>query len=156
MGLFGTNTMTSSAEVMDSNPVQAWIFFRPYFTTVKITLIFTFLSAVHMIYIDSHSFIYHFKSLLVTNITTSSLLALTQLVELQWYCRCHGFKSLTGLNFFRPHFHYCSSSVYYCRDHFRFQRSLCFHSQEFERNIKELLTCTVRKELKLTKLYIKR
>ena len=95
MGLFGTNTMNSSAEVMDSNPVQAWIFFRPYFTTVKITLIFTFLSAVHMIYIDSHSFIYHFKSLLVTNITTSSLLALTQLVELQWYCRCHGFKSLT-------------------------------------------------------------
>ena len=132
MGLFGTNTMTSSAEVMDSNPVQAWIFFRPYFTTtlvgfttVKITFIFTFLSAVHTIFVYSHSFIYHFPSLLVTNITTSSQLALTQLVELQWYCRGHGFKSWT---FFRPHFHYCSSSVYYCRDHFCFQRSLCFHS----------------------------
>ena len=132
MGLFGTNTMTSSAEVMDSNPVQAWIFFRPYFTTtlvgfttVKITFIFTFLSAVHTIFVYSHSFIYHFPSLLATNITTSSQLALTQLVELQWYCRGHGFESWT---FFRPHFHYCSSSVYYCRDHFCFQRSLCFHS----------------------------
>ena len=87
------------------------IFFRPYFTTtlvgfttVKIMFIFTFLSAVHTIFVYSHSFIYHFPSLLVTNITTSSLLALTQLVELQWYCRGHGFKSLTGLNFFQASF----------------------------------------------------
>ena len=111
MGLFGTNTMTSSAEVMASNPVQARIFFRPYFTTtlvgfttVKIKFIFTFLSAVHMIFVYSHSFIYHFPSLLATNITTSSQLALTQLVELQWYFRGHGFKSLTGLNFFQASF----------------------------------------------------
>ena len=29
----------------------------------------------------------------------------------------HGFKSLTGLNFFfRPYFHFCTSSVHYCED----------------------------------------
>ena len=37
-----------------------------------------------------------------------------------WYRRGHGFKSCTGLNFFffRPYFHYCSSSAHYCKDHF--------------------------------------
>ena len=30
----------------------------------------------------------------------------------------HGFKSRTGLNFFRPYFHYCLSSAHYCEDHF--------------------------------------
>ena len=43
------------AEVMGSNPVQIWIFFRPYFQyfqtvfiTAKVALIFTSLSAVHI------------------------------------------------------------------------------------------------------------
>ena len=43
------------AEVMGSNPVQIWIFFRPYFhyfqtvfITAKVALIFTSLSAVHI------------------------------------------------------------------------------------------------------------
>ena len=31
---------------------------------------------------------------------------------------CSGFKSRTGLNFFRPYFHYYSSSVHYCEDRF--------------------------------------
>ena len=34
------------------------------------------------------------------------------------YRRGHGFKSRTGLNFFRPYFHYCPSSANYCEDHF--------------------------------------
>ena len=32
--------------------------------------------------------------------------------------RGHGFKSRTGLNFFRPYFHYCSSGAHSCEDHF--------------------------------------
>ena len=44
---------------------------------------------------------------------------LTQLVE-----RCTGIAEVMGSNpvqawiFFRPYFHYCSSSVHYCEDHF--------------------------------------
>ena len=34
------------------------------------------------------------------------------------HCRSHGFKSCTGLNVFRPYFHYCLSSVHYCEDRF--------------------------------------
>ena len=34
------------------------------------------------------------------------------------YRRGHGFKSRTGLNFFRPYFHYWSNSIHYCKDHF--------------------------------------
>ena len=34
------------------------------------------------------------------------------------YRRGHGLKSRTGLNFFRPYFHYCPSSANYCEDHF--------------------------------------
>ena len=34
------------------------------------------------------------------------------------YCRGHGLKSRTGLNFFRPYFHYSSSAVHYCEDRF--------------------------------------
>ena len=40
--------------------------------------------------------------------------------------RGHGFKSRTGLNFFRPYFHHCLSSAHYCEDHFRSQIYLCF------------------------------
>ena len=45
---------------------------------------------------------------------------LAQLVEhcTAWYCRDHGFKSHTGLNFLRPYIHYCLSDVHYCKDHF--------------------------------------
>ena len=35
------------------------------------------------------------------------------------------FKSRTNLNFFRPYFHYCSSSVYYCENHFRIHVFIC-------------------------------
>ena len=34
------------------------------------------------------------------------------------YRKGHGFKSRTGLNFFRPYFHYWLSSIQYCADHF--------------------------------------
>ena len=38
---------------------------------------------------------------------------------LQRYCRDHGFKSRTGLNFFSGfYFHYCFSNVHYREDHF--------------------------------------
>ena len=33
------------------------------------------------------------------------------------YHRGHGFKLRTGLNFFRPRFYCCLSSVHYCKDH---------------------------------------
>ena len=35
---------------------------------------------------------------------------------LRRYRRGHGFKSSSGLNFFRRYFHYCLSSVHYCED----------------------------------------
>ena len=37
----------------------------------------------------------------------------------------HGSKSHTGLNFFRPYFHYCSSSVHYCKDCLHIQFFIC-------------------------------
>ena len=45
---------------------------------------------------------------------------------LHWYCRGHGLKSRTGLNFFfRPYFHYCSRSVHYCEDRFHIHVFIC-------------------------------
>ena len=42
---------------------------------------------------------------------------------LHCYCRGHRFKFQTGLNLFRPYFHYCLSSFHYCKD--------CFHIHIF-------------------------
>ena len=39
--------------------------------------------------------------------------------------RGHGFEFRTGLNFFRPYFHYCSSSVHYCKDRFHIRVFIC-------------------------------
>ena len=48
------------------------------------------------------------------------------------YRRGHGFKSRTSLNlFFRPYFHYCSSSVYYCEDCFHIQKAYCYVTQRY-------------------------
>ena len=48
------------------------------------------------------------------------------------YRRGHGFKSRTSLNlFFRPYFHYCSSSVYYCEDCFHIQKAYCCVTQRY-------------------------
>ena len=40
------------------------------------------------------------------------------------YRKGHGFKSRTGLNFFRPYFHYRSNSVHYCEDRFHINEAL--------------------------------
>ena len=56
-------------------------------TTAKITFIFTSLSAVTcMIFIYFRSFIHNFRGWFGSNLVTS-------------YCKDHGFKTLTGLNF---------------------------------------------------------
>ena len=74
-----------------------------------------------MTFIYSQSFIHHFTGLFGTNL---SLLA--QLVE-----RCTGIAEVMGSNpvqawiFFRPYFHYCSSSVHCCEDCFHIQYILC-------------------------------
>ena len=61
--------------------------------------------------------IYQFKGLFGTN--TPGWLVSSVVWALHQYRRDHGFKSRTGLNFFfRPYFHYCSSSVHYCEDRF--------------------------------------
>ena len=57
--------------------------------------------------------------LLQTNkMTSPSWLVISGCRALQRYCRDHGFKSRTGLNFFSGfYFHYCFSNVHYREDH---------------------------------------
>ena len=98
---FPCDTGAALSEVMGANPVQAWIFFRPYFHYCsssfpycrKIAFIFTSLSAVQIydfhistvVYSPLHRFIW-----LVSSVGRA----------LQRYRRGHGFKSSTDLNFF--------------------------------------------------------
>ena len=63
----------------------------------------------------SQPFIHHFTGLFGTN--TVGLLA--QLVEhYTGIAKVIGFKSRTGLNFFKPSCHYYLSNVHYCEDRF--------------------------------------
>ena len=109
-------------------------FFRPVtlicttaqvvFITAKIAFIFrSQLSAVHIydfhIFTFKHLFIASRVYLEPTYQPAPSWLISSVGRALHWYCRGHGFKSRTGLNFFRPYFHHCSSSVHYCKH--------CFH-----------------------------
>ena len=41
------------------------------------------------------------------------------------------FKSHTGLNFFRPYFHFCLSSVHYCKDCFHIHFLICSSHSDF-------------------------
>ena len=99
------------------------------FITTKIAFTFTSLSAVriydfHMftvVYSPLHGFIWNqhndqFPSWLDSSVGRT----------LHRYCRGHGFKSRTRLNFFfRPYFHYCSSSVLHCEDRFHIHVFIC-------------------------------
>ena len=66
----------------------------------------------HMIFLDSQSFIHHFTGLYGTKIMNSWLVSPVGRA-LHRYRAHHGFKSRTGLTFFRSYFQYCSSSVHY-------------------------------------------
>ena len=89
---------TSIAEVMGSNPVQAWIFFRPSFHYC--------LSSVHNCEDRFHIHVFIRSSKLPVGL-------LAQLVE-----HCTGIAEVMGSNpiqawiFFRPYFHYCSSIIH--------------------------------------------
>ena len=48
--------------------------------------------------------------------------------------RGHGFKSRTGLNFFRPYFHYCSCSAHHCEDHFHLRKENLFWPNQHSKN----------------------
>ena len=72
---------TGIAEVIGSNPVHAWIFFRPYFHYCLSSVynceghfyIRFFDCSSHMIFIYLQSFIHHFMGLFGTNLITSAL-----------------------------------------------------------------------------------
>ena len=91
------------------------------FITAKIAFIFTSLSALYTY--DFHIFTVIYSSLhgFIWNQHTDQLPVglLAQLVE-----HCTGIAEVMGSNplqawiFFRPYFHYCSSSVRYCEDRF--------------------------------------
>ena len=121
--------MNTTCAVVGSNPVQAWIFFsdlifttaQVVFITVKITFIFTFLSAVQIYDFHIFTVVYSLLYRFIWNQHNEQLPIglLAQLVE----C-CNGTTEVMGSNpvqawiFFRPYFHYCSNSVRYCEDRF--------------------------------------
>ena len=96
---------------MGANPVQAWIFFRPYFhcflnkkcSLLPRSLSYSFLypKFTYMTFTHLQSFTSHFTGLFGTNIMTSCQLANVSSVgrALHWYHRVHRFKSCTGLVF---------------------------------------------------------
>ena len=106
------------------NTTWAVVKIRPaqvVFITAKIAFIFMSLSAIQIY--DFHIFIVVYSPLhgFIWNQNDSQLPVglLAQLVE-----RCIGIVEVMGSNpvqawiFFRPYFHYCSTSVYYCVDRF--------------------------------------
>ena len=129
--LFGqlVERCTGIAEVKSSNPVQAWIFFsglifitaQVVFSTVKISFTFTSLSAVQIydfyiftvVYSSLHGFIWN---------QHNGQLPVGLLAQLVGHCT--GIAEVMGSNpvqawiFFRPYFHYYSSSVHNCEDRF--------------------------------------
>ena len=100
-------------------------------TLLRGSFSFTSLSAVQIY--DFHIFLAVYSSLLwfIWNRHNNQLPVgfLAQLVE-----RCTGIAEVMGFNpvqarvFFRPYFHYCSSSTLYCEDHFHSRPSFCCHS----------------------------
>ena len=99
------------------------------FITAKITFIFTSLSTVMTVY-DLHIFTVIYSELQRFILEPTQWPAPCWLVSsvgraLHQYHRGHGFKSRTGLNFFRPSFHYCLSSVHNCEDHFHIHVFIC-------------------------------
>ena len=105
--------------------VQAWIFsdlifilIQVVFITARIASIFISSTAVHIwiSYIYSHLFTTSQVYLEPTLWPAPSWLVKSVGRVLHWYCRGHGFKFRTGLNFFWLYFHYFLSSVHNCED----------------------------------------
>ena len=105
--------------------VQAWIFsdlifilIQVVFITARIASIFIYSTAVHIwiSYIYSHLFTTSQVYLEPTLWPAPSWLVNSVGRVLHWYCRGHGFKFRTGLNFFWLYFHYFLSSVHNCED----------------------------------------
>ena len=115
-------------EVMGSNPVKAWIFLRPCFHYCLSSVHYCEVTFIHVFICSSNIWLsYILNRLFITSrvyLEPTSWPAPSWLVSsfgraLHRYRRGHGFKFRAGLNvFFRPYFHYCSSSVHYCEDQF--------------------------------------
>ena len=105
---------TGIAEVMGSNPVQAWIFFRPYFHYCSSSVhycedrfhihVFIRSSNMWLSYIHSHLFTTSWVYLEPTQWPVPSWLVSSVVRALHQYHRGHGFKSHTGLYFFQAFF----------------------------------------------------
>ena len=101
---------TGIAEVMGSNPIQAWIFFRPYFHYCSSSVhycedrfhihVFIRSSNIWLSYIHSRLFTTSRVYLEPTQWPAPSWLVSSVGRALHWYRRGHGFKSCTGLKFF--------------------------------------------------------
>ena len=129
----------SNAHYLNSSENKAWkkhsglygirvglnVFFRPYFHYCS--------SSVHYCEDHFHSRLYpQFKYMTFTTvyfITSRVYLEPTSWPAPSWlvssvgrvlhrYRRGHGSNPVQAWIFFRPYFHYCSSSVHYCEDHF--------------------------------------
>ena len=85
------------------------------FITAKISFIFTSFSAVQIYDFHIFTVVYSPLHVFIWNQHNDQLPFGRALHR---YRRGHGFKSRTGLNLFRPYFHYCSSIVHYCEDLF--------------------------------------
>ena len=119
-GLYETNTVTSShgllahlvehctsiAEVIGSNPVQAWIFFRSYFHCCLSSVhycehhfhIHVFIRSSHIWFSYIHSHLFITSRVYMELTSTPSWLVSSVGRALYQYRRSHRFKSRTGLN----------------------------------------------------------
>ena len=101
-------------------------FFRPYFHSYSSSVhnckdrfhihFFNCSSHIWISYIYSHLFTTSQVYLEPTLGPAPSWLVNSVGRVLHWYCRGHGFKFRTGLNFFWLYFHYFLSSVHNCED----------------------------------------
>ena len=120
--------MNTTWTVVGSNPVQAWIIFRPYFHHCSSSVhycedhfhihVFIRSSNIWLSYIHSRLFTTS-RVYLEPNDNQLQVDLLAQLVE-----HCTGIAEVMGSNpvqawiFFRPYFRYCSNSVHYCEHRF--------------------------------------
>ena len=63
--------------------------------------------------------------LVIISLIFTSLMLYSTVILCTSIAQGHRSKSHTSLNFFRPYFHYCSSSVHYCEDRLHIQFFIC-------------------------------
>ena len=104
---------TGIAEVMDSNPVQAWIFFQAFFSQLlklrsnceDLSSIWSFIRSSNICFIYLHSFIHPSRVYYERTIWPApSWLDSSVGRALHRHCRGHGFESHSSLNFFQAFF----------------------------------------------------